>query len=197
MIKWYGRSTSGNWRRNEEAENFIELYELCVDNGTINISDSDPWDDLILEKSGKSLIDFEDELGFTDCEKLRSFIESDEAYNPTDKDIWQLIKSQDGNAYYQIFECENSDGELIDIDESCFDKLGNFIFNPDYKKILICVTSTEYNPEYIRFVDSDSTELTTDEEEALIFPSNYLAQRFIDDNELKNDYEFINVVEIL
>lgn len=197
MIKWYGKSTNGNWKRREEAESFLELYNICVENDTINTEDSDPWDDLILEKSGKLINDFEDESGFTDCEKLRTFIESDEAYSPTDKDIWQLIKSQKGNAYYQTFECENLEGNLIEIDNSCFDKSGNFIFDPDYKKFLICVTSAEYDPEYISFAGSDSTELTTNEYEALIFPSHYLAQKFIDGNNLKNDYEFINVVEIL
>lgn len=126
MIRWYGKSTNGNWRRKEEANNFIELYELCVDNGTINISDSDPWNDLIIEKSGKTYQEFKNEDEEIIFEKLEGFLLSDEAYNPTDKDIWQLIKNEVGNAYYQTFEFETEDG-FVEIDENNFDKNGKLI----------------------------------------------------------------------
>lgn len=126
MIKWRGKSTNGIWRRNEEADTFTELYNLCYENGTINNTDSDPWDDLMLEKAGKSYSDFEDEDGDFDYNAMRNFIDSNESYRLTDEDIWLLIANQNGNAYYQSFEYENEEGELIEINKDCFDEDGKF-----------------------------------------------------------------------
>ena len=126
MIKWRGKSTNGIWRRKEEADTFTELYELCVMNETINTTDSDPWGDLILEESNKSYSDFKDEDGDIDYDAANNFIYSDKSYSPTDEDIWLLIANQNGNAYYQTFEYEDEDGELIAIDKDCFDEDGKF-----------------------------------------------------------------------
>lgn len=50
MIKWTGRSTNGIWKRKEDAHSFIELYNLCVENGTISECDESPYNKALMEK---------------------------------------------------------------------------------------------------------------------------------------------------
>lgn len=124
MIKWSGKATNGIWRRKEEAENFLELYNLCVKNETINVFDGDPWDEAILEKNNKTWDDFSDEQGELDFEKFQKWSES-EATDLTDKEIWLLISGQIGNAYYQTFEIRDDDA-YREIDGNDFDDSGKF-----------------------------------------------------------------------
>lgn len=124
MIKWSGKSTNGIWKREEEAATFIELYNLCVKNSTINVFEEDPWDEAVLEKNNKTWDDFNDEEGELDFEKFQKWSES-EVIDLTDKEIWLLISNQKGNAYYQSFEIW--DGKVYkEIDGNDFDENGKF-----------------------------------------------------------------------
>lgn len=130
-IKWTGKATSGIWRREEIITSynpFTELYTACLENGTISTVDSDPWEDALMEKNGKTEKDFYNEDGDFDFELYQNWIDEYDYIDLSDKDIYNIILEQDGNAYYQTFEYldEKSD-EYIEIDCNCFDKEGNFI----------------------------------------------------------------------
>lgn len=127
-IKWYGRSTSGNWKRREEADTMRDLYHKCVDNGAISFEDYDPIEKYIVERAGVNYHIFNndvtelcDEIGgdyseaFERLRKERNI--SDEL---TDEDYYRIIKNEDGNAFYQTFEDEN--GDPVE-----FDQKGNLL----------------------------------------------------------------------
>ena len=129
-IYWTGRSTNGLWKRSESADSFSELYEKCIDNDTISTYDYEPYDRLLLEKNGKTEDDFLDSDGYYDYTLFENWLFSNECKfkNLTDIEIKQLIREQDGNAYYQIFQYYDDDLEdYVDIDDSCFDENGNYI----------------------------------------------------------------------
>ena len=129
-IYWTGRSTNGLWKRSESVDSFSELYEKCIDNDTISIYDYNPYDALLLEKNGKTEDDFLDVNGDYDYSLYQKWLFSDECKfkDLTDIEIKQLIREQDGNAYYQTFQYYDNDLEdYVDIDDSCFDENGNYI----------------------------------------------------------------------
>lgn len=124
-IYWSGKSTNGIWKRKYEADSFMELFNLLMNEGIINSCDYDVYDHAILEKYDKTEDDaeFQDEDGDMDYEKIQEFVNSKP--NLTDEELWLLISEQKGNAYYQNFERDNKE-ERIEIECDDFDENGKY-----------------------------------------------------------------------
>ena len=102
-IEWTGRNTNKNQKWEVTAESMISLYNKLTEKGIISTEDKDPWEEAVLKKAGKDINsdEFLDEDGYINPELIQKAI--DEAEDLTDKELWELIKDQDGNAYYQSF----------------------------------------------------------------------------------------------
>ena len=126
MIYWSGRSTSGASHWKATTDNFIHLYEELEHQGVISTEDGDPYDLAILKKYNKSFEDAEflNEDGEIDYNKVQSFLNS---HSLTDKEIWQLIESENGNAYYQTFE-RKTDENIFEICDKDFDDDGEYLY---------------------------------------------------------------------
>lgn len=85
------------------------------------------YDHAVLEKYGKTEddVEFQNEDGDLDYDKLQAFIEQQP--DLTDKELWELIMSRTGQAYYQTFE-RDSNGEKIEIDDADFDSNGKYMY---------------------------------------------------------------------
>lgn len=59
-----------------------------------------------------------------DYNKVQSFLNS---HSLTDKEIWQLIESENGNAYYQTFE-RKTDENIFEICDKDFDDDGEYLY---------------------------------------------------------------------
>lgn len=126
MIYWSGRSTSGASHWEATTDNFIHLYEELEHQGVISTEDGDPYDLAILKKYNKSFEDAEflNEDDEIDYNKVQSFLNS---HSLTDKEIWQLIESENGNAYYQTFE-RKTDENIFEICDKDFDDDGEYLY---------------------------------------------------------------------
>ena len=126
MIYWSGRSTSGASHWKATTDNFIHLYEELEHQGVISTEDGDPYDLAILKKYNKSFEDAEflNEDDEIDYNKVQSFLDS---HSLTDKEIWQLIESENGNAYYQTFE-RKTDENIFEICDKDFDDDGEYLY---------------------------------------------------------------------
>jgi hypothetical protein len=126
MIYWSGRSTSGASHWKATTDNFIHLYEELEHQGVISTEDGDPYDLAILKKYNKSFEDAEflNEDDEIDYNKVQSFLNS---HSLTDKEIWQLIESENGNAYYQTFE-RKTDENIFEICDKDFDDDGEYLY---------------------------------------------------------------------
>ena len=126
MIYWSGRSTSGASHWKATTDNFIHLYEELEHQGVISTEDGDPYDLAILKKYNKSFEDAEflNEDDEIDYNKVQSFLNS---HFLTDKEIWQLIESENGNAYYQTFE-RKTDENIFEICDKDFDDDGEYLY---------------------------------------------------------------------
>ncbi len=126
MIYWIGRSTSGASHWKATTDNFIHLYEELEHQGVISTEDGDPYDLAILKKYNKSFEDAEflNEDDEIDYNKVQSFLNS---HSLTDKEIWQLIESENGNAYYQTFE-RKTDENIFEICDKDFDDDGEYLY---------------------------------------------------------------------
>lgn len=84
------------------------------------------YDTALLEKYGKSFSDndFKDETGELDYEKVENFLDGKKL---SDKELYELILSRNGEAYYQKFMREK-ENQIIEIDESDFDETGKYKF---------------------------------------------------------------------
>lgn len=110
-IYWRGRSTDGIWKSKTEAASFLELFkEPDLEKEIINSYEYSVYDHAVLEKYGKieDDVEFQNEDGDLDYDKLQAFIEQQP--DLTDKELWELIMSRTGQAYYQTFE-RDSNGE--------------------------------------------------------------------------------------
>ncbi|MGL4451087.1 MAG: hypothetical protein ACRCTZ_07860 [Sarcina sp.] len=101
-IKWSGRSTNGNWRREVEADTMMELYNELLNNGTISTVDYDPYEKYQIEKAGYDYDEFMNSFSNEDEEVLRDAI--DKLSDLNDDEIEDLIFNENGNAYYQTFK---------------------------------------------------------------------------------------------
>lgn len=126
MIYWSGRSTSGASHWKATTDNFIHLYEELEHQGVISTEDGGPYDLAILKKYNKSFEDAEflNEDDEIDYNKVQSFLNS---HSLTDKEIWQLIESENGNAYYQTFE-RKTDENIFEICDKDFDDDGEYLY---------------------------------------------------------------------
>lgn len=126
MIYWSGRSTSGASHWKATTDNFMHLYEELEHQGVISTEDGDPYDLAILKKYNKSFEDAEflNEDDEIDYNKVQSFLNS---HSLTDKEIWQLIESENGNAYYQTFE-RKTDENIFEICDKDFDDDGEYLY---------------------------------------------------------------------
>ena len=126
MLYWSGRSTSGASHWKATTDNFIHLYEELEHQGVISTEDGDPYDLAILKKYNKSFEDAEflNEDDEIDYNKVQSFLNS---HSLTDKEIWQLIESENGNAYYQTFE-RKTDENIFEICDKDFDDDGEYLY---------------------------------------------------------------------
>lgn len=126
MIYWSGRSTSGASHWKATTDNFIHLYEELEHQGVISTENGDPYDLAILKKYNKSFEDAEflNEDDEIDYNKVQSFLNS---HSLTDKEIWQLIESENGNAYYQTFE-RKTDENIFEICDKDFDDDGEYLY---------------------------------------------------------------------
>lgn len=111
MIYWSGKSTDGIWKRSFEADTFLELFNLLISKEIINDYDYDVYDRAVLEKYGKTEDEeeFKDEDGELDYDKVQAFVDQ---YHLTDEELWLLIASRDGKAYYQTFQRDTEDGRV-------------------------------------------------------------------------------------
>lgn len=126
MIYWSGRSTSGASHWKATTDNFIHLYEELEHQGVISTEDGDPYDLALLKKYNKSFEDAEflNEDEEIEYNKVQSFLNS---HSLTDKEIWQLIDSENGNAYYQTFE-RKTDENIFEICDKDFDDDGEYLY---------------------------------------------------------------------
>lgn len=126
MIYWSGRSTSGASHWKATTDNFIHLYEELEHQGVISTEDGDPYDLALLKKYNKSFEDAEflNEDEEIDYNKVQFFLNS---HSLTDKEIWQLIDSENGNAYYQTFE-RKTDEDIFEICDKDFDEGGKYLY---------------------------------------------------------------------
>lgn len=102
MIRWKATSVNGLVEYEQEAESFKELFDALDGRGIISDPDFPLYDTALLEKYGKSFDDagFKDESGELDYEKVDNFLDGKEL---SDKELYELICSRNGEAYYQKF----------------------------------------------------------------------------------------------
>lgn len=124
MIKWKATSVNGLVEYEQEAESFKELFDELDERGIISDPDFPLYDTAILEKYGKSFSDndFKDETGELDYEKVDNFLDGKKL---SDMELYDLILSRNGEAYYQKFMRETENG-IVEIGESDFDKTGKY-----------------------------------------------------------------------
>lgn len=124
MIKWKATSVNGLVEYEQEAENFKELFDELDERGIISDPDFPLYDTALLEKYGKlfSDNDFKDESGELDYEKVDNFLDGKKL---SDMELYELILSRNGEAYYQKFMRETENG-IVEIGESDFDKTGKY-----------------------------------------------------------------------
>nr|DAL55487.1 MAG TPA_asm: hypothetical protein [Caudoviricetes sp.] len=124
MIKWKATSVNGLVEYEQEAENFKELFDALDERGIISDPDFPLYDTALLEKYGKlfSDNDFKDESGELDYEKVDNFLDGKKL---SDMELYELILSRNGEAYYQKFMRETENG-IVEIGESDFDKTGKY-----------------------------------------------------------------------
>ena len=110
----------------QESESFKELFDELDERGIISDPDFPLYDTALLEKYGKSFSDneFKDESGELDYEKVDDFLDGKKL---SDKELYELILSRNGEAYYQKFMREK-ENQIIEIDESDFDETGKYKF---------------------------------------------------------------------
>ena len=120
MIIWKATSVNGLVKYEQESESFKELFDELDD------PDFPLYDTALLEKYGKSFSDneFKDESGELDYEKVDDFLDGKKL---SDKELYELILSRNGEAYYQKFMREK-ENQIIEIDESDFDETGKYKF---------------------------------------------------------------------
>ena len=124
MIYWSGKSTNGNSKWEDEADNFTELFSRLMDKEIIKNYDVDIYDKAVLNKYNKTENDSEfcNENGEFDYDKIADFVKTRPL---TDKELWELIFEQKGKAYYQSFT--RIDGNILrEIDTDDFDENGNY-----------------------------------------------------------------------
>nr|DAG49025.1 MAG TPA: hypothetical protein [Caudoviricetes sp.] len=111
MIYWRGKSTDGIMKWNFEASSFADLFNLLMSKEIINDNDYDVYDRSVLEKYDKTEDDeeFKDDDGELDYNKVQAFVNQ---HHLTDEELWLLIASRDGNAYYQTFERGTEEGRI-------------------------------------------------------------------------------------
>lgn len=111
MIYWSGKSTDGIWKRSFEASSFADLFNLLMSKEIINDYDYDVYDRSVLEKYDKTEDDeeFKDDDGELDYNKVQAFVDQ---HHLTDEELWLLIASRDGKAYYQTFERDTEEGRV-------------------------------------------------------------------------------------
>lgn len=124
MIIWKATSVNGLVEYEQEAESFKELFDALDGRGIISAPDFPLYDTALLEKYGKSFSDndFKDETDELDYEKVDNFLDGKEL---SDKELYELICSRNGEAYYQKFMRE-TENDIIEIGESDFDKTGKY-----------------------------------------------------------------------
>lgn len=116
MIRWTGKSTDGLWRREAQAETMTELYNKLVDNGAITLDDYDPYEKAIIEKAGYKYSEFMEqwEEGSNGAYTDEYFREKTDGVDLTDEELYEVIKEERGNAFYQTFE--DQDGNELRFD---------------------------------------------------------------------------------
>lgn len=124
MIRWKATSVNGLVKFVQESENFKELFDELDERGIISDPDFPLYDTALLEKYGKlfSDNDFKDESGELDYEKVDNFLDGKKL---SDMELYELILSRNGEAYYQKFMRETENG-IVEIGESDFDKTGKY-----------------------------------------------------------------------
>ena len=119
MIYWTGKSTDGIWKRSFEADTFAELFNLLMDKEIINDYDYNVYDQAVLDKYDKTDDDeeFKGTDGELDYNKVQAFV----AQHPlTDEELWLLIASRNGQAYYQTF-WRDAEGGRVEIEQNDFE----------------------------------------------------------------------------
>lgn len=126
MIKWKATSVNGLVEYEQEAESFKELFDTLDGRGIISDPDFPLYDTALLEKYGKSFSDndFKDETGELDYEKVENFLDGKKL---SDRELYELILSRNGEAYYQKFMRE-TENQIVEIEESDFDETGKYKF---------------------------------------------------------------------
>lgn len=126
MIIWEATSVNGLVEYEQEAESFKELFDTLDGRGIISDPDFPLYDTALLEKYGKSFSDndFKDETGELDYEKVENFLDGKKL---SDRELYELILSRNGEAYYQKFMRE-TENQIVEIEESDFDETGKYKF---------------------------------------------------------------------
>ena len=126
MIKWKATSVNGLVKYEQESKSFKELFDELDEMGRISDPDFPPYDTALLEKYGKSFSDndFKDETGELDYEKVENFLDGKKL---SDRELYELILSRNGEAYYQKFMRE-TENQILEIGESDFDETGKYKF---------------------------------------------------------------------
>lgn len=126
MIKWKATSVNGLVKYEQESKSFKELFDALDERGIISDPDFPLYDTAILEKYGKSFSDndFKDETGELDYEKVENFLDGKKL---SDRELYELILSRNGEAYYQKFMRE-TENKILEIGESDFDETGKYKF---------------------------------------------------------------------
>lgn len=124
MIRWKATSVNGLVEYEQESESFKELFNELDERGIISDPDFPLYDTALLEKYGKSFSDneFKDQTGELDYEKVDDFLDGKKL---SDMELYELILSRNGEAYYQKFMRETENG-IVEIGESDFDKTGKY-----------------------------------------------------------------------
>ena len=126
MIKWKATSVNGLVKYEQESKSFKELFDELDERGIISDPDFPLYDTALLEKYGKSFRDndFKDETGELDYEKVENFLDGKKL---SDRELYELILSRNGEAYYQKFMRE-TENKILEIGESDFDETGKYKF---------------------------------------------------------------------
>lgn len=126
MIRWEATSVNGLVKYEQEVESFKELFDELDERGIISDPDFPLYDTALLEKCGKSFddADFKDETGELDYEKVDNFLDGKKL---SDKELYDLILSRNGEAYYQKFMRE-TENQIVEIGEFDFDETGKYKF---------------------------------------------------------------------
>ena len=126
MIKWKATSVNGLVKYEQESKSFKELFDELDEMGIISDPDFPLYDTALLEKYGKSFSDndFKDETGELDYEKVENFLDGKKL---SDRELYELILSRNGEAYYQKFIRE-TENKILEIEESDFDETGKYKF---------------------------------------------------------------------